>query len=119
MATLEELYDKALSGDDERAKLAKALQTPEGAAAFLAQHNCDATVEELVAFVKEQTAPKTGELSDDDLEAAGGVNGWEIFGSIASAGVLCALAGGISLVGKYILDKPERSDTGSDICTNI
>lgn len=118
MATLEEIYDKALSDEGEKAEFTRALQSAEEAASFLAERNCDATVEELAAYVKER-APKTGELSDDELDAAGGVHGWEIFASICTVGTLCGVALGISLVGKYVLDKPERSDTGSDICTNI
>ncbi len=79
MATLGELYDKAMSDDEAKKAFAQAIATKEGAEAFLAQQGCEATSEELAAFLKEKASgSKSGELDDRELEgaAAGGWDWW-------------------------------------------
>lgn len=67
MATLKELYDKALADEDERQTLAQAASDPQALAAFFEQRGCKATLEEIRAFMKGATP--ANELSLDDLSA--------------------------------------------------
>lgn len=71
MATLEEIYRKALTDEGERAALAQAAADPQALAEFLAQRGCDAAPEEACAFAQERLA-RTGELSGEELLAVSG-----------------------------------------------
>ena len=93
MATMEEVYEKVVSDDGEKAAFTQALATKEGIAAFLSERGCDATLEEFAAFLKER-APKQGELGDEELEGAAGGGGswWEkLIFSIGTAGICLIL----------------------------
>lgn len=123
MATLEEIYAKAMSDDAEKKAFAEALSTREGAAAYLAQHDCEATPEELVALLKGK-AGASGELSDETLEGAtgGGWGDWVV--SIAFVGVGCAIEAIISVVAnsdavsKYDNPyAPKHDDNALEICS--
>ena len=71
MKTLQDLYSEVIANDElknEFMEAAKDGRTTE----FLKAHGCEATVEELAAFMKER---ESGELSDEELDdAAGGCN---------------------------------------------
>ena len=90
MATLDELYARVLADDAECAAFAQAAKTPEGLRAFLEQSGCDATPDELAAFLKGRQSGQ-GEIADEELDSvAGGCNGQEAVMSIFTVGVLCA-----------------------------
>ncbi len=92
MATLEEIYGTVLANDEERAAFTEAAKTPEGLAAFLQGHGCDATPEQVAEFLKAKQAEQ-GEMSDTELESvAGGCNAVEGVLSVVSAGISCIAA---------------------------
>lgn len=91
MATLEEIYERALSDEGERTAFVTSAETLEGLTAFLAERGCDATPEQVASFLKEKQAAQ-GEISDAELEAvSGGCNGAEAFDSVITFGVGCAV----------------------------
>ncbi len=90
MATLEEVYDKVMSDEGERAAFTQAAATREGLAAFLSERGCDATVEELASFFKEK-APGQGELDDEELAGAAGGSWWEKLMYSVITAMLCLL----------------------------
>lgn len=71
MKTLETLYQEVLASDELKKGLAEAAKAPEGLEAWICAQGCEATAEEIGAFLKEKQA-KTGELSDDDWRAPQG-----------------------------------------------
>jgi len=96
MKTLQELYNEIIASDELKtafAEAAKGGKTME----FLKAQGCEATVEELAAFLKDQT---TGEISDEELDNVGGgcndATGKESAISVASGGIGCAILAGIS-----------------------
>ena len=90
MATLDELYTKVLADEAERAAFAQAGATTEGLRAFLADRGCDATPEDVAAFLRGRQSDQ-GEISDEELDSvAGGCNGQEAVMSVFTVGVLCA-----------------------------
>ena len=112
MATPEEIYAKVLSDEKEKVAFSQAFATVEGAREYLAQHGCDATPEEFVAFLREK-APQLGELSDEELgEASGGKWCWwlDTVLTLATAGIACAMMGVFSLV----FDPMEGYDLGGE-----
>ena len=90
MKPLQELYNEIIASEELKAaftEAAKAGKTVE----FLKEKGCEATAEELTAFLKGQT----GELSDEELDNAsgGGCNtatGCEAAISVITAGIGCA-----------------------------
>ncbi len=74
MATLEEIYTKALSDEAEREAFAKAAPDAQALAAFLQERGCDATPEAARAFLDEQTS-RTGELAVEELATVAGGGG--------------------------------------------
>ena len=97
MKQLQELYTEIIGSDE----LKKAyLEAAKGGkiAEFLKAQGCEATEEEIKAFLKEKADHP---LSDADLDsvAGGGCSGeteTEIYLSVASLGIGCAVAAGIS-----------------------
>lgn len=76
MATLEEIFQQAAATKEEATALAQAIQTEEGARTYLAEHDCDATLEELAAFIEGKRGAE-GELDENALEGiAGGISYW-------------------------------------------
>ena len=96
MKTLQQLYTKILSSDELKKAYAEAAKDGK-MAEFLKAQGCEATVEELAAFLKDQT---TGEISDEELDNVGGgcndATGKESAISVASGGIGCAILAGIS-----------------------
>ncbi len=77
MATLEEVYADVLASDEEKKALVEAMRAPEGPGAFFAQRGCDATPEQVDAFLRERAA-SVGEVDDALLAAiAGGASAYE------------------------------------------
>ena len=66
MKTLETLYQEVLASDELKKGLAEAAKTPEGLKAWICAQGCEATLEQVQAFLKEKQE-KTGELTDDEL----------------------------------------------------
>ena len=72
MKTLSELYDEILASDDLKKEFFEAGKTKEATAEFLKKHECSASVEEFLAFLKERAA-EVKELSQEELsQVAGG-----------------------------------------------
>lgn len=89
MKTLEALYQEVLASDELKKALAEAAKTPDGLTQWVRGQGCDATLEQVKAFLKEKQA-KAGELSDDELTtAAGGCNTYEAIDSVISLGFGC------------------------------
>ena len=89
MKTLETLYQEVLASDELKKGLAEAAKTPEGLKAWICAQGCEATLEQVQAFLKEKQE-KTGELTDDELEsAAGGCNKNEAIFSGLTFGIVC------------------------------
>lgn len=89
MKTLQELYSEIIASDELKAAFAEAAKDGK-AAEFLKAHGCEATAEELAAFLKTRS---NGEISDEELDSvAGGCNdatSFEALFSTISAGVVC------------------------------
>lgn len=74
MKTLEELYAEVMASEEKRLGFLKIAEDQAALEGFLKDNGCEASYEELVAFLKEKTSGAK-ELSDDELEAvAGGKN---------------------------------------------
>ena len=69
MKTLESLYEEVMASDELKKEFAEATGTKESLTAWLKKHDCDATLEELAAFLHEK---KEGEMQDDEIEAVAG-----------------------------------------------
>lgn len=89
MKTLQELYREIISSEELKAAFAEAAKDGK-AAEFLKAHGCEATTEELTAFLKTRS---NGEISDEELDSvAGGCNdatSFEALFSTISVGVVC------------------------------
>ncbi len=71
MATLEEVYQKALADEGEREAFAKAASDESAIAEFLAQRGCEATPQEARAFVEAKLS-RVGQLAGEELEDVAG-----------------------------------------------
>ena len=90
MKTLQELYDEIIASEELKAAFVEAAKSGK-TMEFLKVHGCEATEEELAAFLKYRS---TGEISDEELNnVAGGTCDGDplptIAMSIASLGVVC------------------------------
>ena len=54
MKTLETLYQEVLASDELKKGLAEAAKTPEGLKAWICAQGCEATLEQVQAFLKEK-----------------------------------------------------------------
>ena len=115
MKTLETLYQEILASDELKKGLAGAAKTPEGRTEWVKAQGCEATAEEIGAFLKEKRA-KTGELSDDELESAagGGCNAGEVALSVYSA-LVCAVDAIVSAID----DEYKRGEDNTLLCTDL
>ena len=89
-AAIQELYGEVLKNEELKKAFSKAVQdkTVED---FLKSHSCEASIEEVAAFLKEQQA-NAGELADSELDnVAGGCNGDEALWSTITLGINCFL----------------------------
>ena len=111
MKTIQELYSEVLKSEELKKAFSEAVQskTVEG---FLKSHDCEASMEDVAAFLKEQQA-KTGELADNELDnVSGGCNGEEALVSILSVGCMCA---GLA-VQSAVDGNPTKGEDGRLLC---
>lgn len=89
MKTMEELYQEVLGSDELKNAFAQAVS--EGRIEeFLKENGCEASPEEVKAFLQEKQA-KEGELSEAELDAvSGGCSTIEAVASVVTAGIACA-----------------------------
>ena len=118
MKTLQELYNEVIQSDAlkkeffEAGKNGKAME-------FIKAQGCDATLDEIKAFLDNQ-AKADKELSVEELEnAAGGTcnstTGAEIATSIVTLGIVCA----VNAVGSWLDDGIGQKDaTSGRLCAN-
>ena len=112
MKTLQELYNEIIGSEELKAAFAEAAKGGK-VAEFLKAHGCEATTEELTAFLKSQT----GELSDEELDnaAGGGCNaatGCETALSVMTAGIGCAFGAIYSAAYDGNYNGQEKADDG-------
>ena len=70
--TIAELYDEVIASEElQQECLAAAQESEDAVAAFVAAHDCEATIEEIVSFLKAKFE-EDGELSMDELDLAAG-----------------------------------------------
>ena len=105
MKTLQELYNEITASDELKAAFADAAKGGK-AAEFLKAQGCEATAEELAAFLKGQ---KSGELSDEELDNVGGGcdTAAEAAFSVMSGGIGCAARAIVSATTGYVGQKKE------------
>jgi len=101
MKTVQEFYSEIMASDELKKAFAAVAQSEEGIVAFAKEHGVDTTLDEIKAFLKEQTQNENKELAPEEMEnAAGGTcnenTKWEVVLSIAGFGFGCAVAAGIS-----------------------
>jgi hypothetical protein len=99
MKTLQELYNEIIAGDELKtafAEAAKGGKTME----FLKAQGCEATEEELAAFLKNKS---TGEISDEELDNVAGGTCDETLGVGIFVSICSGLAGkGVTCVAEAI-----------------
>ena len=97
MKTIRELYSEVLKSEELKKAFSEAVQN-KTVEDFLKSQGCEASMEDVAAFLKEQQA-KTGQLADNELDnvAAGGCNETEAVISACSLGVACAVIAAKSL----------------------
>ena len=118
MKTVQELYSEIISNDDLKKAFVAAAQSEEGIVAFAKEQGVDTTLEEIKAFLKEQTQTDNRELAPEEMEnAAGGacnkVTATEVVISVFTV-VICAVEAGISAKQGHVGQKEE--DEGR-LCT--
>ena len=91
MKTIQELYSEVLKSEELKKAFSEAVQN-KTVEDFLKSQGCEATMEDVAAFLKEQQA-KSGEVADNELDiVVGGCNGVEAAYSVCSAGLACVAA---------------------------
>ena len=71
MKTIEKLYVEIENSETLKNELS-AVKDKDALAEFLKQHDCDATVEEWVKYIKTKATDSQGELSDDAVSSVSG-----------------------------------------------
>ena len=117
MKTLQELYNEVIASDELKKEF---LETAKNGKAedFIKAHGCDATLDEIKAFLKNLTKSDK-ELSADELEnVAGGTcnnnTAGETFFSIASVGIFCAVCAAMSAADGHV---GQENDDEGRLCT--
>ncbi len=115
MKTLQRLYSEILSSDELKKAYAKAAKDGR-MAEFLKENGCEATMEEVEAFLKEKAGQ---ELSDDELDSAAGgacnsMTTMEALWSYSTFGFVCAAMAINSAANGYVGQKTEYDGR---ICT--
>ena len=121
MKTIQELYNEVMANEELKAQVIEAGKAGK-LDAFLREHGCEATKEEVAAFLKEK-ANEDRPLSQNELEnAAGGKctvgTGIEVIYSTLTIGVGCIMAHIVSghEDGKGTLHKGQIDDNDGRIC---
>jgi len=94
MKTVQEFYSEIMANDDLKKAFAAAAQSEEAIVAFAKEHGVETTLDEIKAFLKEQTQAGNKELAPEEMEnAAGGTcnnqTTGETIGSIITIGFGC------------------------------
>ena len=87
MKTMQELYNEVMASEEMKKEFLEASKEKESVGAFLKKYGCDASVEDVAAFLKEKTE---GELADDELESVAG--GSKSAGAVILS-IFCSLGG--------------------------
>ena len=119
MKTIQELYDEIMASQELKAQFIEAGKAGKQEA-FLKEHGCEATLEEVAAFLKarsEEDAP----LSLNELEnSAGGTcnstTALEAAVSVLSAGLVCAAMAGDSALQSHV---GQTNDNEGRLCADI
>ena len=112
MKTIQELYSEVLKSEELKKAFSEAVQN-KTVEDFLKAQGCEASMEDVAAFLKEQQA-KTGELTDNELDnVAGGCNGTEAEVSILTVGIGCAMTAIQSAIGDDM-----KGTYGTILCGN-
>ena len=72
MKALQALYDEIIASDELKKEFSGSIATKEDAAAFLKKHECSATVDELIEFIKEKLPASGRKMSEEELSAVAG-----------------------------------------------
>ena len=121
MKTMEELFQEVLGSDGLKGAFAQAVS--EGRMEeFLKEHGCEASPEEVKAFLQEKQT-KEGELSEAELDAVSGGCGTKgPYVSAVSGGCgtiepyVSAVSGGCGTVEPYVTSAPDPSKVTINIC---
>ncbi|MBR4575980.1 MAG: hypothetical protein IKO25_02145 [Clostridia bacterium] len=119
MKTIQELYNEIMENQELKAKFIEAANAGKQEA-FLKEQGCEATLEQVAAFLKAK-AEEDAPLSLDELEnSAGGKcngsTGIEAAISVVTVGTICAfMAMGSAIIGKesYV---GQRNDDDGRLC---
>ena len=122
MKTIQELYSEVMANEELKAQVIKAAKAGK-LEAFLREHGCEATTEEVAAFLKAK-ATEDAPLSVDELEnAAGGKctsgSGLEAFYSTITMGMACIVGIVVSAVGTGVgtMHVGQQTESSGRICT--
>jgi len=121
MKTVQELYNEIMANDELKKAFAAAAQSEEAIVAFAKEHGVDTTLDEIKAFLKEQTQDDNRELAPEEMEnAAGGTcnkrTAVETVASVLTFGTGCVVALYRSITDKKSHVGQDDSDDGR-ICT--
>lgn len=88
MKTIEELYNEVMASEEMKKEFLTL--KPEEVEGFAEKHGCQATLDEIKAFLTEKSTA-SGEISDDELEqiAGGKMKPDDILCSIITFGATC------------------------------
>ena len=117
MKTMQELYDEIIASRKLKAQFLEAAKAGK-TEAFLKEHGCEATMEQVAAFLKEKVS-KDEPLSVNDMEnAAGGIcysnkERDEIIISTITAGLGCVISVIISASNSGMHVGKEKEEDGS------
>ena len=117
MKTLQELYNEVIQSDELKKEFLEAGKNGK-AEEFIKVHGCDATLDEIKAFLEEQ-AKADKELSAEELEnVAGGTcndnTAYEMGYSIVTLGVWCAAKAATSAAMGHV---GQENDDEGRLCT--
>jgi hypothetical protein len=119
MKTLQELYNEVIKSEELKKEFLEAGKNGK-AEEFIKAHGCDATLDEIKAFLEEK-AKADKELSADELEnvAGGGCNGItsdETVTSIVSFGIACATTAVYSAITGHV---GQETDSEGRLCSEL
>ena len=111
MKTIQELYSEVLKSEELKKAFSEAVQN-KTVEDFLKSHGCEASMEDVAAFLKEQQA-KTGEVADNELaDVSGGCNGYEAIISAATVGLVCTYLA----IDSAVSDADMKGSNGELLC---
>ena len=115
MKSLQELYDEILASDELKQEFAEAAKSEETTATFLKSHDCDASVSDLAAFLKEQLTEKK-ELGEQEVEQVAGGGAGTGIAVFTSALIAIICAGGAAIIATISAVHPDAK--GVSDCFN-